>query len=227
MAASPHPQPLSHRERGVFRLFFTTGFTLLEMLVTLVIVSLLMAVLMQTLLYALQLRTRILEQQWQQQAVVLQEYWFRSSSAALAPGKKDQPEGVFSGDRVGFRGLSLAPLLGDLGIPIRIEWRLETEAKDITLRYRQSEDAQGWIIAHWVGIQAGFRYRDEAGQWSERWPPAGLAVSATEPGLPQLPTAIRLDITRTEAPVLWLSAITGRRDPKMDIQEWLRSANPL
>ena len=203
------------------------GFTLLEMLVTLVIVSLLMALLMQTLLYALQLRTRILEQQWRQQAVVLQEYWFRSSSAALAPGKKDQPERVFAGDRSGFRGLSLAPLLGDLGIPIRIEWRLETDAAGVTLRYRQGEDEQGWVIAQWEGTEAGFRYRDDTGQWSERWPPAGLAVSTTEPTVPQLPTAIRLDLTKTEAPLLWLSAIAGRRDPKMDIQEWLRSANPL
>ncbi|MFZ4791966.1 MAG: prepilin-type N-terminal cleavage/methylation domain-containing protein [Candidatus Competibacteraceae bacterium] len=207
------------------RQLLTAGFTLLEMLVTLVIVSLLMALLMQTLLYALQLRTRILEQQWQQQAVVLQEYWFRSSSAALAPGKKDRPEVVFAGDRTGFQGLSLAPLLGDLGVPIRIEWRLETDAKGVTLRYRQGEDSPGWIIAQWEGAQAGFGYRDEAGQWGERWPPSALAVSATEPGLPQLPTAIRLDITRTEAPVLWLSAITGRRDPKVDVQEWLLTPN--
>ncbi|MFZ1643035.1 MAG: type II secretion system protein, partial [Candidatus Contendobacter sp.] len=117
------------------------GFTLLEMLVTLTIVSLLTVLLMQGLLYALQLRARMLEQQQRRQAAVLQEHWFRASSAALAPGKANGPD-VFSGDRTGFRGLSLAPLLGDRGAPARIEWRLEPEAAGVALRYRQSGDEQ-------------------------------------------------------------------------------------
>lgn len=199
------------------------------MLVTLVIVSLLTMLLMQGLLYTLQLRTRILEQQQQQQTAVLQEYWFRSSSAALTPSKADRPE-VFAGDRTGFKGLSLAPLLGEIGAPILIEWRLESDAEGMTLRYRQGEDRQsggkpGWQVARWEATQAGFRYRDQNGQWLERWPPVALAISATEPASSQLPTGIRLDVTEASTPRLWLSAIVGRREPRMDLQEWLLNSD--
>ena len=63
------------------------GFTLLEVLVVLVLVSLTMTVLMQGVLYTLQLRTQFLTQQQRLREDFLPESWFRSSSAALAPVK--------------------------------------------------------------------------------------------------------------------------------------------
>lgn len=214
---------------GRFSIFMVrpamAGFTLLEMLVTLVIISLLMVLLMQGLLYALQLRTRTVEQQQRQRITLLQEHWFRSSSAALAPGKADQPE-VFSGDRTGFKGLSLAPVLGEVGAPILIEWRLANNAEGVVLRYRQGKEQPGWPMTRWdAATEAGFRYRDDAGQWLDRWPPAGLTQSATEPAALQLPTAIELAVVEASGPRFWLSIIAGRREPKMDVQEWLLTPN--
>jgi hypothetical protein len=177
--------------------------------------------LLQGLLYALQLRVRVVEQQQRQQMNVVREYWFRSSSAALTPGKTARPEVVFTGDRGRFQGLSLMPLLGDPGVPILIEWRLEAVAGGMALHYRQGGDPRGWRITRWETPTAGFRYRDEAGQWLDRWPPATITRSAADPAVLQLPTGIRLDVTEAAVSLVWLSPITGRREPKMDLQEWL------
>jgi prepilin-type N-terminal cleavage/methylation domain-containing protein len=61
------------------------GFTLLETIVTLVIVSLMVALLMQALSQVLNLRQRVLRLQGEARIAALQERWFRESLQAPSP----------------------------------------------------------------------------------------------------------------------------------------------
>lgn len=194
------------------------GFTLLEVLVVLVLVSLTMTVLMQGVLYALQLRTQFLVQQQHLREDFLPEHWFRTSSAALAPAKADSPE-AFQGDHDGFRGLSLMPLLGEPGVPVRIEWRLALSNGQRILQYRQFGGSREPVleIAAWPDTATvQFDYLDGEGRWGEQWPPADASQA-----IPRLPVALRLQRLDAERPLLWLSAVAGRRDPRLDLREWL------
>ena len=191
------------------------GFTLLEVLVVLVLVSLTMTVLMQGVLYTLQLRTQFLTQQQRLREDFLPESWFRSSSAALAPVKADRPE-AFQGDREGFRGLSLMPLLGKPGEPVRIEWRLTSSDGQRILQYRQENREEVVAVSAWPETtQVGLDYLDGNGHWSERWPPPTAPAPGSQPP-PQLPAALRLKISDQERRSLWLVPIAGRRDPPID-----------
>ena len=191
------------------------GFTLLEVLVVLVLVSLTMTMLMQGVLYTLQLRTQFLVQQQRLRENFLPESWFRSSSAALAPARADSPE-AFQGDRAGFRGLSLAPLLGEPGVPVRIEWRLTSNDGQQLLQYRQEDREDVIAVSAWPeAAHVELDYLDGNGRWSERWPPPTTPASGSQ-SPPLLPAALRLQIPDQEQRSLWLVPIAGRRDLPVD-----------
>jgi len=191
------------------------GFTLLEVLVVLVLVSLIMTVLMQGVLYTLRLRAQFLAQQQGLQQEWLPESWFRNSSAALAPAATDSPA-VFRGDREGFHGLSLIPLLSAPGVPVQIEWRLTLSDGQRLLQYRQEDREEVIAVSAWPeAAQAGLEYLDGQGNWNERWPPPTATATGSQP-LPQLPTALRLEIRTKERRWLWQVPIAGRRTFPVD-----------
>lgn len=189
------------------------GFTLLEVLVVLVLVSLTMTVLIQGVLYTLQLRAQFLAQQQRLWEDFLPESWFRSSSAALSPARASSLE-AFQGDRNGFRGLSLMPLLGDPGTPVRIEWHLIPRDGQQILQYHQFTSSPEPVleIAAWPDtVTVQFGYLDGEGYWGERWPPADASQE-----IPRLPVALRLQSLDAERPILWQVSIAGRRDLPVD-----------
>jgi len=97
------------------------GFSLLETLVSLVIVALIATVMMQSLFQVLGLRERVLRHEAEARQAALQQAWFRDSVAALV-AEMPERQGGFRGDPEGWSGTSLA---GPSGAGLRrIEWRL-------------------------------------------------------------------------------------------------------
>ena len=98
------------------------GFTLLEALVTLVVVSLIITLLMQALSQSLDLRARLLRHEDQTRVAGLQAQWFRDTVGSALPDLADAL-GAMKGNRDGFELVTPQPLAGP-GLE-RIRWQLQ------------------------------------------------------------------------------------------------------
>ena len=187
------------------------GFTLLEVLVVLLIVSLISTLLAQGISMVLNMRYRFVEQLNYQQSGVLQSYWFRQVSMGFTP---DQPggDGVFIGTNQQIHGLTLASLQGEIGVAKQVDFNLERKAADIVLTYRQN-DGRSFELGSWPASQGGFYYLDSNGHWYDQWPPPVLESVA------QLPAAVLLKVERGRSPLAWFAAITARRQPRSNVQD--------
>ena len=114
------------------------GFTLLEMLVVLVLVGLLSTLLLQGFFYILHLRTGLLVQLSDLQYGSLQEYWFRSTTAATVADYGDG-KSIFRGNEHEFSGLTIAPSEASIGVLASYAWQLQYNGGMTTLRYRKGD----------------------------------------------------------------------------------------
>lgn len=191
------------------------GFSLLEALVTLVIVALVATVLMQSLLHVLGMRERVLRADREGRTAALHERWFRDSVAA-AIGDRPGTEGAFRGDASGLRFLSQAPLAAEGALPVA--WRLvEAEDGRTALVYAQGD--HDWPVLDPALRDAAFEYLDARGAWHEAWP---LEDHPDE----VLPRAVRLAAMRDDRPLLWSVAVSAGPGlpPALRVQEEMPGA---
>lgn len=174
------------------------GFTLLETIVTLVIVSLLVAVLMQALNHTLNLRTRLLRHQGEARLAVLQEAWFRDSVAAALI---DLPDGLgeMQGTVDGMELVTARPLAGTG--PARARWSLRGTEGGMALHYWDGQ--LGEIIAVPAPLRdARFAYMGSDGAWREAWKPAKDAEE-------RLPRLIRFEAATGTGTISWWVAVAA------------------
>lgn len=157
------------------------GFSLLEAMVTLVVIALVATLLMQSLVHVLGMRERVLRHERDARVAALHERWFRDSVAAAAA---DRPGEVpaFRGEATAMDFLSLDPLRS--GAAARVGWRLVDAERGRQLMY--VEGATDWPLASAGLDDAAFAYLDAAGRWHEAWP-------VPEQPAEILPRAVRLD----------------------------------
>lgn len=137
------------------------GFTLLEAIVTLVIVSLLVTILMQALGQAMSLRGRLLRFEGENRVAGLQEAWFRETVAGLQRDLEERGDGVL-GTRDTLEYSTPSPLAARGFSGVR--WWLEggrlhyadTEVKDV-------------VVINGPLSDAAFSYMDENGDWVDEW----------------------------------------------------------
>lgn len=171
------------------------GFSLLEALVTLVIVAMVMALLMQSLVYVLGLRERILRHEAEARTSALQEQWFRESVAAALGDAVDGAQ-AFAGTDEGFTMLGADALRA--GASAVQGWRIVDADDGRQLEYVEEGDATP-VLAD--GLEGGrFEYRDLAGRWHDSWPVEDLPDE-------HLPRAVRLSARRGDAAWDWWVAI--------------------
>ncbi len=184
------------------------GFTLLEMIVTLVVVSLIVVVLMQALQQALGLRTRLLRFERETRMATLQEEWFRDSVSAAVVDLPDAL-GPMQGDAGAFAMVSAAPLRG--AGPVRIGWSLGDDGHGAqALVYTAGAGDGARAVRVVAGLQdAAFSYLGADGRWRDAW--------KQEAGKPlPLPRMVRLQATTAAGHLLWLVAIASDgRDPRI------------
>jgi len=176
------------------------GFTLLEMLVVLVLVGLISTLLFQGVSYILVMRSRIFVQLNDLRQGVIQEYWFRSSTAAIVTDY-EEGEHIFKGDERQFSGLTLAALDAAVGVPTVFSWQLHFDKGMTVLRYQKSQ-GDYWDVARWRGNQGFFRYRAREGEWHNQWPPSFGADT------PQIPRMILVQGQRRQISITWIVKLT-------------------
>lgn len=189
----------------------TQGFTLLEALVTLVIVSLLVATLMQALSHSLDMRTRLIRLQRAARVDALQQAWFRQTLAGAVADLPDARGGLRgTPDRVEL--VSLAPLTGD-GLA-RITWELRSGPGGRALLYRQDAEPEVEVVP--ALREARFAYLQRDGSWTDRFdPPEGESYpSRTDPAPASLPRAVRLRGRTATRDVDWTVALITRDTPR-------------
>lgn len=192
-------RPFPPRSRRV------SGFTLLEAIVTLVIVSLLVTVLMQALSHALSLRTRLLRFQGEARVDFLQEAWFRETVAGAQVDLGDALGGI-EGTSQSLAYATPAPLVAE-GMA-RVRWWIEPGAQGgESLHYADSAAADIVIVAGPLE-QASFSYLDHQGEWHREWKPEKDA----EETMPQL---VRFEARSLRGTLYWLvPLVTDTRPPE-------------
>lgn len=166
------------------------GFTLLELLVVMLLVSLLSALLMQGFIFLSSVYSSVHRKQVSEQTRQLTEGWLRDSVKSLVNGV-DAPSAsqrVFLGDAQRFDGIALRSLHGLPG-PINISWRLENTGESLQVFY--GEAPLGGAITNWILVRewpfaSGYWVYGEGGQWLAQFPPAkGLQHLKLQPVLPE------------------------------------------
>jgi len=171
------------------------GFTLLESLVTLVIVAMVATLLMQSLFQVLGLRERVLRTDRDARIAALQEAWFRDSVGGVI-GELAGREGAFRGTAEGWTALTL----GGLADPaqVKVTWRI---AGPPERRVLEVAEGQGPAVAvRTVSGSARFQFLDAAGQWQEVWPVAARPREV-------LPRIVRLEDPEARPGWVWQAAI--------------------
>lgn len=177
----------------------SAGFTLLEALVTLVIVALIVTALMQALTQALSMRASLVRHQRETREGALQEAWFRESVAGAVADLPDA-YGPLQGTARGFEMLTLAPLAGE-GL-VRVGWRLEPVHGGHALHYRDARLGDVVVLAGPLD-QPSFAYLDPAGQWQGEWRPEGNDADA-------IPRAVRFTARSATRDIAWTVAMPAR-----------------
>ena len=177
------------------------GFTLLEVLVVLIIVSMVSGIVFQAFEITLRLNRRFgLEQANSQQGAMLAD-WFRQSIRGLQP---DYTEGksIFKGGEKRISGLSTNTLAADYGVPAALVWELafDPDRGETSLRYGTGDNSAPLIS--WPGTAGRFVYFDAKGEAHDSWPPP-LGM------WPQLPAAIRLEAARGSEPYVIVATPLG------------------
>ena len=193
------------------------GFTLLETLVTLVVVSMIVVVLMQALQQALSLRTRILRYEAHARTSALQESWFRDTVRAAIPDIPDAL-GAPDGTVTEFGFVTAAPLTGE-GIAA-VSWSLVRVDGGFALDYA-SDDGTRLRILEGPLQDPAFAYMDKGGAWHDAWNrdvalPDEEVPAAREgevqPPIP-LPRMVRLHAGTADDALDWLVPVVSEPMP--------------
>lgn len=177
------------------------GFTLLEALVTLVIVAMIVATLMQALTQALSMRTALIRYQREAREASLQEMWFRDSVAGAVADLPDAM-GPLRGSARELSVPTLAPLTG--GGLVRVQWRLQPVDGGDALVYRDPRSAELVVLAGPL-TGAKFEYRGGDADWRTDWNPA--------PDGDALPRAVRFTAAGTARDIDWLVPLVAAPKP--------------
>jgi hypothetical protein len=183
------------------------------MLVVLVIVALITGILLFAFERVLDIRIRLAAFIEGTDVPTLIAGWFRNSVDGLVPDAKDGAD-QFAGTARGFSGLSLAPVDGMPGVPVRITWELDFDpaAGRTYLRYQAAGEAP-LTVASWPGNLGGLSYCSADLACAASWPPQREKAS-------ELPALIRLDAVKgTE---FWpiLAAPQAARNPLPKIPDF-------
>lgn len=186
----------------------SSGLTLLEMLVVLIITSLVAALLMQGFASVLDMRGRLLAHLEYQDRTVHSNRWFRQSVRGLVAELPDHAQRVFNGTPQSFRGTSVAGPDQRSGITQLIEWRIEKGETGLELIYL-GEFGHRFTALQLEEGKGSFFYLDGEGKWHSEWPPQRLNAVA-----PQLPRAVRLQGHYRNEILLWLAAVPAQAEPR-------------
>ncbi len=166
------------------------GFTLLEMLITLVIVSLVAGIVWQAMGHLARIERLLEQSQLRGLAQAVRAEWVRSALTSLLPGSLKTHD-LFQGSATELKGVSAeAPVWPAPGLAYFRFRLLHDPVSDMTALQVLGEVAppqapgDGYTtLLSWQGREGKFSYLNEQGQWRDTWPPLG--TGKPPPALPQ------------------------------------------
>ncbi len=158
------------------------GFTLMEMLVTLILVSLTTMLMFQMLGSYRVSHDRVQAQSGQIDRRALFHAWFRDSVNGLYAAKDLE----FLGSATQFSGTTLNPLYATEGAPTVVEWRLVRGEGQMEIMYLENGVSR-WRQRLEGGDGAHFAYVDREDNVQDAWPPK---LGNRKPG--ELPALVML-----------------------------------
>jgi prepilin-type N-terminal cleavage/methylation domain-containing protein len=171
------------------------GFTLLEMLVTLVIVALVATILAQALGQLARIERLLDGGQLRSASATLRAEWARTALESLQPGTQESEK--MRGAARELQGLSSAvPMLHGVGtaqMQLRLVASDDRSSTRLELRLMGSDEAA--VVLHsWPGSDGQFFYLDRQGAWLDHWPAevTGGVSSISSITNPPLPRAVML-----------------------------------
>lgn len=182
-----------------------SGFTLMEMLVTLMLVSLATMLMFQMLGSYRIARERVQAQAGGIDRRALFQGWFRDSVHGLYAA----PDLRFVGDARGFAAVTLNPLYAPAGSPSQVAWTLREDDEGRTLVAYAEDGRERWAVPV-EGRDARLAYLDEDGKETDAWPPArGLVKPEALPAM----VVLRRRVGEVEDPLL--AAVLGPLEPPL------------
>ena len=162
------------------------GFTLVEVLVTLVLLSMVAAVAFGSLRQVLEARDRLRPYLDRSQETTLVSGWFRQTvQASIAD--YDEGKHRFAGTASEISGLTSSPLVGPAGTPTAFRWAMRYDSvRDLTTLEYEESPKQTLRIAAWAGHDGAFAYYAGEQKWQPAWPPNDPDQGKSIPQLPQL-----------------------------------------
>lgn len=194
------------------------GFTLLEMLVVILLVSLLASLLMQGFVYMSGTYHAVERRQFRAQQQELFEGWLRDSIHGIVNGVDGEfgNNNLFSGDAVAFSAISVGSLMSQSpGLPVKIMWSLEQTSERTLLRYGEAPLTGGamtwYTIQEWpVSVTASWQYLYD-GQWLQEFPLQTSVFARDNKHI--LPRAISLHVNAVPVPIELILSI--RSNPNL------------
>lgn len=163
-----------------------SGFTLVEVLITLVLVAMVAAVAFGSLTQVFEARNRLRPYLDQSEQTTLVASWFRQTIRALLADYDDGPH-PFAGTTTQIAGLTASPLIGPPGTPVAFRWSLKYDAaRDVTMLEYGEGPSQTMQIVSWTGRGGTFTYYGDDQKWHAAWPPPDADQGKSIPQLPQL-----------------------------------------
>lgn len=192
----------------------SSGFTLVEILVVMIITGFIVTILLQSLQQVFRLQTHFGHEIFHTQNGAMYADWYRQSINGLMPDYKDGKH-KFRGERRQMSGLTLAPLGLENSAATPFVWRLEFEPKTgmSGLYYGESRSEEPILV--WEGSSGQFSYLDEKNELHDSWPPF-LGK------WPQLPTVIYLETGTNNLRRLIIAIPRGPSEPlirRKDLEE--------
>jgi prepilin-type N-terminal cleavage/methylation domain-containing protein len=162
------------------------GFTLVEVLVTLVLLSMVAAVVFGSLRQVLEARDRLRPYLDRSRETTLVSGWFRQTvQASIAD--YNQGKHRFVGTASAVSGLTASPLVGPAGTPTPFRWVMRYDpTRDLTALEYEESPKQTLRIAAWAGREGAFAYYAGEQIWQPAWPPSDPDQGKSIPQLPQL-----------------------------------------
>lgn len=201
------------------------GMTLLEVLVTLLIVALASSLVLQALQQLARVERALEGGQLgaQSSAVNLRREWLRSLLAGALPEQVNAPlQFQGSSEALDFRSAQQADGFG-AGYT---RWRLSVQSDPdvaggqlLQLQDLDRADAAPMILLRWQGEPGALRYLDDEGAWHMAWPHAAAATESVA-GIKRPPRLVRLELGAEAGGVL-LMPVVSREPPRARLADWV------
>ena len=191
--------------------FREKGFTLVEVIVVLTIVSLCSVLMLQMLTVFLRGYDQVNRVQGELVIASMRENWFRRSVKVLVAS--DDEAFAFKGEDNEIAGYSLYPLIGQAGRLTKVGWVIRSNTRSASLWYMET-GYEPMKIATWEDARLEFQFRGATSGWVGEWPPRETPIG-------ELPQRIKLTINEPGATKELFAAVAIRRVKRSDYRDLL------